>query len=284
MFLILSLLFSAINPSIILLIGDGFGMEQMKAIEEKGYPWTFFEGFSVLDTRNPYCGVPDSASSITAILSGVFTLNGYIGIAINGKEYKTVGEIAKEKGYFVGVVTDVEIYNATTAGMFSHLKNRNDYEKIIDFLKKSNFDLFIGQSNLNIEKNFIKIDEEKDYLDYVKFALNKFKNKKPFFLLIELGRIDWVCHENDKENLKKELNKAKKVIEFLIDYYLKNRDFILYITADHETGGFNLKDFSFKTKTHTTEPVPIFSTDKFEEFLINQPHLNREILKKIRGE
>lgn len=279
MFIFFFLFFLSIQKNIIILICDGLGFEQMKFIEENGYPWTFFEGFSAIDTRNPYCGVPDSASSATAIFSGIFTENKMIGMAINGKEYETLGEIAKRKGYYVGVMTDVEIWDATPASLYAHTKDRNNKDEILKFLKKSKFDFFVGKSEKKI-KNLKRINEKKDYTKILEEKILELKKiKKPYFLMIEFGRIDYFCHENNLKGLNEELKKLKKFIDFLIQFLLEEKNLILILTADHETGGFDFEGKKFKTKKHTTEPVPLFSNEKFPEFLINQPHLNKYILK-----
>lgn len=280
-FLILFFLLN-LQKNIIIFIGDGFGPEQMKLIEEKGYPWTSFDGFSALDTRNPFCGVPDSASSATAFFSGIFTENGMLGMGINGKEYKTLGEIAKEKGFTVGVLTDVDIYDATPAALYSHTKERHKKEEILNFLKKSNFDLFVGKIDEKINEKIISLNDSMDYLKIIKDSIKKLK--QPYFLLIEAGKIDWACHENDLKKLKEEANKAKKIIEFLIEISIKDKNTAIFITADHETGGFDFETLKFSTKSHTTNPVFLFSTEKFPEILINQIHFNKYILNLMNTE
>lgn len=280
-FLILNLLL--IQKNIILFIGDGFGPEQMKLIEDKGYPWTSFDGFSILDTRNPFCGIPDSASSATAIFSGIFTENGMIGMGINKKHYKTLGEIAKEEGYSVGIITDVEIYDATPASLYAHTKRRQDKEIILEFLKNSNFDLFAGKAEEDFKGKIQVLKDEENYLEVIKSSLNKLKSlKKPYFLLIEAGKIDWEAHDNDLEGLKREVLKAKGIIEFLLELSIFEKDTVIFITADHETGGFDFKSSTFSTKSHTSLPVFVFSTEPFEELLLNQPHLHRYILKFLK--
>lgn len=282
--MLFSLIFSLffLQKNIIIFIGDGFGPEQMKLIEDNGYPWTSFDGFSVLDTRNPYCGIPDSASSATAIFSGIFTENGMLGMGINGRSYKTLGEIAKEKGYSVGIITDVEIYDATPAALYAHTKERYDKISVLNYLKKSNFDFFAGKIDEKLNDKIMVLREDKDFLEVVKNSYKKLKSlKKPFLLLIEAGKIDRLCHENDIEKLKKETLKAKKIIEFLMELVFFDKNTALFITADHETGGFDFETETFSTKNHTTEPVFVFSSEPFEELLINQPHLHRFILKFI---
>jgi len=277
-FILLNLL--NLQKNIIIFIGDGMGPEQMKLIEENGYPWTSFDGFSALDVRNPFCGVPDSASSATTIFSGIFTKNGMVGMGINGKEYKTLGEIAKEKGYSVGVATDVEIYDATPAALYAHSKDRHNKEEILNFLKKSNFDLFIGKIDEKVSEKIINFNDEMDYLKILKNSIKKLK--EPYFFLIEAGKIDWACHDNSLEKLKKEVDKAKKIIEFLIEISMKDKNTMVFITADHETGGFDFENLKFSTKSHTSQPVFVFSTEKFPELLINQIHLNQYILNYLK--
>ncbi|MEJ5166351.1 MAG: hypothetical protein WHV67_04915, partial [Thermoanaerobaculia bacterium] len=87
----------------------------------------------------------------------------------------------------------------------------HDKEKILEYLKNSKFELFMGKGEENLNNKFFPLKENEDYLEVIKNSLNKLKLlKKPYFLLIEAGKIDWACHDNDLESLKKEVSKAKK--------------------------------------------------------------------------
>lgn len=66
-------------------------------------------------------------------------------------------------------------------------------------------------------------------------------NKKGFFLMIEGGRIDWACHDNDGATMIREVEDMDAAIQVALDFYRKHpRETLIVITADHETGGITL--------------------------------------------
>ncbi len=64
---------------------------------------------------------------------------------------------------------------------------------------------------------------------------------KNFFMMIEGGRIDWSCHENDGASTVLETIAMDEVIQELITFYMKHpTETLIVVTADHETGGMQL--------------------------------------------
>ena len=73
------------------------------------------------------------------------------------------------------------------------------------------------------------------------FALNKLsQNEEGFVLLVEAGQIDWAGHRNDAGLLLHQMLEANETLNFLVDWVQKRKDTSIVVTADHETGGFNL--------------------------------------------
>lgn len=94
------------------------------------------------------------------------------------------------------------------------------------------------------------------------------KNKKGFFLMVEGSQIDWGGHNNDGEYLISELLDFDSVIGQVLDYAEKDKNTLVIVTADHETGGFTLSsdegDYnkikpSFSTGGHSGTMVPVFA-------------------------
>jgi len=85
--------------------------------------------------------VTDSAAAATAMFSGIKTLTGYIGLNENGEAVDTFANILKDKGWWLGLITNTRYYDATPAGVYAHA-HRKDKEKITDCLVKSSLDLF----------------------------------------------------------------------------------------------------------------------------------------------
>ena len=94
------------------------------------------------------------------------------------------------------------------------------------------------------------------------------KNKKGFFVMIEGGQIDWGGHANDAQYAALEMVDFNKSIEAALNFAEKNKETLVVITADHETGGMALLGgdmnkgeikASFITKGHTGQMVPVFA-------------------------
>ncbi len=65
--------------------------------------------------------------------------------------------------------------------------------------------------------------------------------QKPFFLMVECGRIDWEAHANDAGAVLVAVKEMDTVLQTCYHYYQKDPEHTLLIfTADHETGGMGI--------------------------------------------
>jgi alkaline phosphatase len=93
------------------------------------------------------------------------------------------------------------------------------------------------------------------------------KNKKGFFLMIEGSQIDWGGHANTSEYIVSEVLDFNKVIKEALDFAIKDKNTLVVVTADHETGGYTINPGSkmdslvtgFSTKKHTAAMIPVFA-------------------------
>lgn len=70
--------------------------------------------------------------------------------------------------------------------------------------------------------------------------LTKGKNKG-FFLMVEGGKIDWACHNNDPATTFEEVIDMDNAIKVAYEFYKKHpKETLIVVTADHETGGLGL--------------------------------------------
>jgi alkaline phosphatase len=132
--------------NIILFIGDGMGINsvtagriftgQTKGVDGASYRLTF-EGLPYTAFSKTYSTsslVTDSANGISAITTGIKTINGGIGVDGNVKagscdgveaaRIRTVAETAKLQGRAAGFVTTSGITDATPAGTYGHTSTR----------------------------------------------------------------------------------------------------------------------------------------------------------------
>lgn len=93
-------------------------------------------------------------------------------------------------------------------------------------------------------------------------------NKKGFFLMIEGSQIDWASHNNDSAYLISELADFDKAIEKALNFAIKDKNTLVIVTADHETGGVVLKqnenkaeqiNVVFTSVNHTSAFVPVYA-------------------------
>jgi alkaline phosphatase len=71
--------------------------------------------------------------------------------------------------------------------------------------------------------------------------------KKGFFMMMEGGRIDQACHDNDPGTLIQEMLDFDNAVKVAYDFYLKHKkETLIIITADHETGALALTNGEYK--------------------------------------
>lgn len=115
-------------------------------------------------------------------------------------------------------------------------------------------------------------------------------NKRGFFMMIEGSQIDWAGHSNNAELIAQEVLDLDKTIGRVLDFAEKNKNTLVIVTADHETGGLTLpkgnmakKQFTgaFSTKDHSGVLVPVFAfgpgAENFTGFMENTSFKNKLI-------
>ncbi len=145
--------------NIILFVGDGMGVStvtaarilegQMKGMsgEENALFFEKFANLALSKTYNTNQQTPDSAGTMTAMMSGIKSDAGVIGVNQNvvrgdcdsqkGNEVVTALELAEMGGMSTGVVTTARLTHATPAATYAHIMDRN-FEDDRDASKFSN--------------------------------------------------------------------------------------------------------------------------------------------------
>jgi alkaline phosphatase len=115
------------------------------------------------------------------------------------------------------------------------------------------------------------------------------QNTKGFFIMIEGSQIDWGGHQNNTGYLVKEMLDFDQAIGKALEFAAKDRETLIVVTADHETGGLaltggNLKTGmvkgAFPTGDHTATMVPVFAYGPGAENFTGIME-NTDIAKKI---
>lgn len=159
-FAVSQLAFAAGVKYMFLFIGDGMSMNAVHATElylydvkrgEKDAPGSeriSFTRFPVLGLTRTYDAgryITDSASAITAIMSGRKTLDGVINMdPTKTEKFTTLAEEAKAAGMKIGNLSTVSLDHATPAGLYAHNPSRNNYYDIALELADSGFEYFAG--------------------------------------------------------------------------------------------------------------------------------------------
>jgi alkaline phosphatase len=123
--------------SVIILSGDGMGIQQRTAIQyalyglDKRQPMDALPYTGFLDTISLGPGaVTDSAAGATAWAIGKKTINGYTGLGKDKKRVPTLLDIAKAQGKTTALINDHDVTNATLAAFGGPVVNR-DWKSVI---------------------------------------------------------------------------------------------------------------------------------------------------------
>lgn len=264
--------------NVIIFLADAGGGSTVNAASIHGYDAAQklyvqslpFMGLS--DTSTASAWVSDSAAGMTAIVTGVKTHNGVISMgpdAVRGKQdgkvLKTLLEEAEERGLATGVVTNMNIADATPAACYAHANDRRKFGEI--FLQVFNpkhgdgVDVVIGGGRAAVYKGVKELGKDLDALAAEKqrpvrsalpdvpaeerrpvvvtekepdvaaaawMAIERLsKNKKGYFLMIE-----WDAHTDDlRKGLDNVVNFDKLIREIAGKVNLKET--LLIFTADH---------------------------------------------------
>jgi len=139
-------------------IGDGMGMAQINASEifkgtlESTDPmykgklnFAAFPNQGMQTTNSANTFITESAAAGTALATGHKTNNDVLGMdPSKSVKFKSMAEMAKEKGMKVGIVTSVSLDHATPGAFYAHEPTRKNYYEIELAMVNSGFDYFAG--------------------------------------------------------------------------------------------------------------------------------------------
>ena len=77
--------------------------------------------------------------------------------------------------------------------------------------------------------------------DITRKAIEVVDNPNGFFMMVEGGKIDWACHDNDAATVVNEVLAFSRSVNAAFEFYKKYpNETLIIVTADHETGGMSL--------------------------------------------
>ena len=132
--------------NVILFVGDGMGVSTVTAArifagQQRGEPgeenrlaFERFPSLALAKTYNTNQQTPDSAGTISALVTGAKTRAGVLSVnrsvargdfeAVGGNELRTIVERAEERGLATGFVTTTTVTHATPGALYAHSPDR----------------------------------------------------------------------------------------------------------------------------------------------------------------
>lgn len=197
------------------------------------------------------------------------------------------------------IKTDIDVF---VGGGYKHFSDRKDSINLIPDLQKKGYTIVRNTDSLKYVKRGKlagltawehppRVHKRNDLLMKGSKAAIEIlrKDKDGFFLMIEGSMIDWGAHQKDMPYVVSELLDFDKVVGEVLRFAAKDKNTLVIVTADHETGGLSCMDGNFKegmvkgefaTDHHSGVMVPIFAfgpgAELFRGFMDNT-----DISKKI---
>lgn len=283
--------------NIIFIIGDGMGPNQINLVGDSANNFERAHSIGFSKTYSASHRVTDSAAGGTALACGVKTQNGMLGMNADSIPVNSIMNELSQRGLATGEIASCRITHATPAAFYAHQPNRGMDAEILQDLYKNGPDVFVaGGNKLLVTDSLVQAGYQITYnLDSmaniangkvacmlaeedmptapfrgdtiakgVQQALRLLEqNEKGFFLFIEGSQIDWAGHGNEGERMRAEMKDINRVIGVCMDYADKHPGTLIFITADHETGGLSLPSEEltpmFSTGSHSGVMVPFFA-------------------------
>lgn len=94
------------------------------------------------------------------------------------------------------------------------------------------------------------------------------RRENGFFLMVEEEGADSGSHVNRADYILHYLKQFDDAVKMGLDFAMQDRQTLVIVTADHETGGLNIvkgsrkskhMEFTWVTDDHTAQPVPLFA-------------------------
>jgi len=316
--------------NVILFLGDAGGIPTLNAASIHGYkePRALFiqkmPHIGLSETSSANSWVTDSAAGMTAIVTGQKTDNGVLSEApptakdADGAALKTILEYAEEHGLATGVVSNMNMADATPAACYAHVNSRKKMGEIFAQIWKPRFgdgvDVVLGNGRAKLLESTkeLGIDLEKDLtasgrafegsLDAIPAGSRRVvaladddgfdvdaatskaieilsRNPKGFFLMVE-----WDLHPSKPERCLDTVVKFDRLIQKTANRMSGNT--LVLFTADHS---FDFRVLSGKKGSDLKLPLgPNVSkagtlTEEKPAVAIGTSHSGEEVLVAAQG-
>ena len=196
--------------------------------------------------------------------------------------------------------TNIDVF---IGGGYKHFTERKDGKNLVDELKKKGYKVETEMKKIAKTKKgklaglvssehptTIENGRGDMLIKATETAINILDNDPDgFFLMVEGSQIDWAGHQHNTSYLVTETHDFDKTVGKALEFASKNKETLVIVTADHETGGFGINNGNMKTGEvlgeyttggHTGVMIPVFAfgpgSEEFTGF-----YDNTDIPKKI---
>jgi len=174
--------------------------------------------------------------------------------------------------------TDIDVF---IGGGLDHFNKRKDGRNLVEELKTKGYQIETDMQKIKkVKKGKLagftaqvhnpRMNERGNMLpDATETAINILSNNdKGFFLMVEGSQIDWGGHAASTIYIVEDMLDFDQVIGQALKFAAKDKETLVIVTADHETGGMAITGGSmengivqaaFPTGEHTAVMVPVFS-------------------------
>ena len=177
------------------------------------------------------------------------------------------------------LLTNIDVF---IGGGYNNFAKREDGKDLITALKQKGYQVLTDISEVAKVKSgklagLVALDHTPSVIDgrgnmlevATKTAINILdNNEKGFFLMVEGSQIDWAGHANNTPYMVTETLDFDKAVGIALEYAAKDKETLVIVTADHETGGMALTGGNVETGSvkggyvsgdHTAVMVPVFA-------------------------
>jgi alkaline phosphatase len=165
---------------------------------------------------------------------------------------------------------DKNLINSAKNLGYEYVESRKELNKI----NKGNILGLFNDGHMNYEIDRDKSNEPSIAEMTTKAVKLLNQNKKGFFLMVEGGRIDQASHANDPATAALDIVAFDDAVKVALDFAKKDKNTLVIVTADHETGGMSLGangiyDFRpeelKKQKSSLEKLLPTLTEDNYEK-------------------
>ncbi len=195
--------------------------------------------------------------------------------------------------------TDIDVF---IGGGYKHFTNRKDGRDLTVDLKQKGYQVLQNMDEIETVKSGklagLTAPEHNEGAPLRNGMLPKAtktaidilnQDKDGFFLMVEGSQIDWGCHQNNMIYVAEEVLDFDQAIGKALEFAAKDKQTLIVVTADHETGGLAITGGNMETGmvkgafvwgNHTAVMIPVFAfgpgADQFSGIMENT-----EIAKKL---